>query len=290
MNCGIYTITSPSGKQYVGSSVRIGRRWGEHRFRMRRGVHQSPALQHAANKYGIGALRFDVILICGPDHLLLYEQLAMDALRPAYNVLPAAGRSTGYRHTPEALAKMSAAQKGAVRSPELRAQVSAALKGRVISPEHAEKTRRALIGKPKTDAHRAAMSVAQKGTRASVGRVLSDETKEKIAAAHRGKRLSPEHRAKLSAAGAGRPKSEKEIANRAAALRGRSLSEEHRAKIAETLRGRPIARAPGYTHSEETKAKMREASQRRWERARSNVAKSVALVDQEGIGSRPLRC
>lgn len=51
--CGIYEIRCMvSGKSYVGSSVHINRRWSDHRYKLRRGDHPSPRLQHAWNTHG----------------------------------------------------------------------------------------------------------------------------------------------------------------------------------------------------------------------------------------------
>ena len=62
-DCGIYAITSPSGKQYIGSARSFRERWQKHLKDLRNGKHHSPGLQHAFNKYGESALRFDKIAI-----------------------------------------------------------------------------------------------------------------------------------------------------------------------------------------------------------------------------------
>ena len=52
ISSGIYTITSPSGNQYVGSASSFGSRWGRHLSDLRKGIHHSAQLQRAFNKYG----------------------------------------------------------------------------------------------------------------------------------------------------------------------------------------------------------------------------------------------
>ena len=134
MAAGVYAITAPSGKQYIGSSVNMPRRWPVHRHHLRRGTHHTSRLQASANKYGVEALTFSVLIVCSESDVRMYEQLAIDALKPAYNVLSVAGSSSGFRHTPETKAKMSAIHKGKTLSAEHRAQT--------IRPLHMARARR----------------------------------------------------------------------------------------------------------------------------------------------------
>lgn len=120
------------------------------------------------------------------------------------------------RHTPEARAKISAAQKGKNAGPlsaAHRAKLSAAKKGRRRTPEARAKISAGLTGL-----------------------VITPETRAKIAASrmgkppwNRGRRLSPETRAKMSVAATGRPK-----------------SPEHRAKISAALKGRVARQRDGW--------------------------------------------
>ena len=120
MISGIYTITSPSGNFYVGSSIVFGLRWADHLKQLRRGDHHNPQLQRAFNKYGESGLVFKKLLICKPEDLLFYEQRAIDILKPRYNANPIAtsnlGRKFGPRST-EAKLKTSIALKGRKRNP-----------------------------------------------------------------------------------------------------------------------------------------------------------------------------
>ena len=88
--CGVYRITSPSGRFYIGSSLSVEKRWRGHRSALRRGDHHCPPLQRAAEKYGVDALKFDVLAECPADDLRELEQLVIDMADPAYN----ASRST----------------------------------------------------------------------------------------------------------------------------------------------------------------------------------------------------
>ncbi|MFM0224844.1 GIY-YIG nuclease family protein [Paraburkholderia dipogonis] len=58
---GVYTITAPDGRVYVGASTHVGNRWKSHRTLGRRGKHHNPALQESFTRYGVGAHRFEVV-------------------------------------------------------------------------------------------------------------------------------------------------------------------------------------------------------------------------------------
>lgn len=99
METGVYTITSPSGKFYIGSTQHsFARRWNSHRSLLRKGKHHSYKLQAAWDKYGADRMVFAVHLRCEKHVCLTLEQAAINAMRPAYNVVtdvvaPGLGRS-----------------------------------------------------------------------------------------------------------------------------------------------------------------------------------------------------
>lgn len=170
LDCGIYSITSPSGRVYIGSAVSFRRRWKLHRAQLRAGNHHCPPLQRAADKYGVKALRFSRELIAPKADLIAREQEFIDAnVDRLYNVCLVAGNSLGVKRSPEAREKMAAAKRGIPR---------------YISPEH-----RAKIGA------------------ANVGKKHSAESKEKMAAAKRGRTLPAEHIANMAKSARGRKQS-----------------------------------------------------------------------------------
>ncbi len=133
MTCGIYTITGPNGRVYVGQSRNISERWRMFRYELRRGRYRSPHLQRAWNKYGEAAFVFAVVETCAPDALTTREQAWMDTLRSRglYNCAPAAGSTRGHKWTPEQRAAFS----GRSLSDETKAKMSAVRKGRSPTPE-----------------------------------------------------------------------------------------------------------------------------------------------------------
>lgn len=64
MAIGIYSITSPSGKKYVGmTKSSFDQRWKQHRKMLRAGKHPTPGLQSAYAKYGEAMLNFEILEI-----------------------------------------------------------------------------------------------------------------------------------------------------------------------------------------------------------------------------------
>jgi group I intron endonuclease len=187
-DCGIYSITSPSGKQYIGSAVSFKDRWAGHLRRLRAGTHRNFALQNAYHKYGEASLIFAKIAFCKRSDLLKREQEQIDSRDKdqLYNICKIAGSRLGLKSRPETIEKMSASQKGRVVSAESRAKMSAAQTGRKREPfseSHRAKISAALKGRSFSLERRAGISAAQIGRKRPP---LSSETKAKLSAAKNG--------------------------------------------------------------------------------------------------------
>lgn len=78
----------------------------------------------------------------------------IDNPRRAAGAKKAAEKMRGRKHSPETLAKMSAALKGRKLSADHVAKMSARHKGKTISAEHIERLRQALTGRPLSREHR----------------------------------------------------------------------------------------------------------------------------------------
>lgn len=197
--CGIYAITcTPNGRVYIGSSVNISKRWKYHRFALRKGTHDNRHMQNAWNKYGEESFTFSIVLACNPCELIEREQSELNAQRdtgPVFNIGRVCGAEMrGRKHTPEARANMSAAQRGRVVSAECRAKLSEINKGKRHTPES-----------------RAKMSISNRG------RIVSAEARERGASKMRGRPFTDAHKASLSAAKKGKPITESHRAQLAAA-------------------------------------------------------------------------
>jgi group I intron endonuclease len=112
---GIYAIRNKTnGKVYIGSSVSISRRWAGHRCGLRRGHHHAPRLQRAWLKYGEAAFDLVVLEYCARECLQATEQAWIDALR-------AADPSHGYNQSREANTRLKL---GHIVTPETRAKLA----------------------------------------------------------------------------------------------------------------------------------------------------------------------
>ena len=238
MKSGIYEILNTiNGKRYVGSSVDLEKRRAYHRQALRKQTHCNPYLQNAWNKCGEKAFKFKTFFYCGKESLIELEQMAMDELKPEYNIARVAGSCLGVRRSDETKAKMSAIMRGNQHSlghkcsPEERSKISAALMGNSNS-----------LGFKHTAETRAKVSAAQMGNKNCLGHKPSEDTKKKISEAKTGRKHTPESKANMSAGQRGRkrvPHSAETKAKISAAKTGRKLSAKHKASMSAANKGKP---------------------------------------------------
>lgn len=268
-NTGIYEIVNTvNGKRYVGSAVSFRRRWYEHRRQLKAGSHHSRKLQAAWKKHGEAAFQFSILLICAKPNLLLYEQVAIDNLRPDYNISPTAGSTLGFKFTEESKQKIRAKALGRVWTDEAKSKLSATISNRKLSAEHAAKLigNKNALGMRHTEAWKAANSARFKGQRRGE---LTETHKANLAEALRGRRATPEARAKQSEAQLGKKRGpyspwsqqakrnhEAAMANRLNPMLGKSHSPAARQKISAAHKGRKL--------SEEQCAARASATRARW--------------------------
>lgn len=69
--CGVYKITSPSGRVYIGSSNDIKRRWRTYRWKNWCG--DQIRLHSSFKKYGIKAHEFKILVLCDISRLYEFE-------------------------------------------------------------------------------------------------------------------------------------------------------------------------------------------------------------------------
>ena len=126
---GIYVIlNTTNGHRYVGSAEKLRVRERHHWRRLALGKHINRYLQNAWNLYGEAAFEFVVLHYCERADLVLFEQRAIDLLRPEYNLSPSAGSSLGLSRSLETREKMSEKwrdrrQIGLRLDPEMRERV-----------------------------------------------------------------------------------------------------------------------------------------------------------------------
>jgi group I intron endonuclease len=166
---GIYKITSPSGKIYIGQSVDI-----EKRFSVYNGLHckNQPILYKSFIKYSVEKHKFEILCEC--------EILELNDKERYYQDFYSAIGKNGLN------CKLTASNdKSGIFSEETKQRISQSHKGKKISVE-----------------------VKFKLSEAGKKRKHSEETRNKMSKTHRGKTFSEETKIKMSEAQKGKPKPE----------------------------------------------------------------------------------
>ena len=144
---GIYSlINKTTSKKYIGQTVYLNGRKGDHLLNLRRNQHDNDYLQKAFNKYGEEDFIFEVLEIIpkledgsnDKDKLTEREQYWMDF----YNCYD---REYGYNINPSASINP---MQGNTHSIEARKKISEAAKGRKLSEEAKQKLHDSRRGKP----------------------------------------------------------------------------------------------------------------------------------------------
>lgn len=230
---GIYAITHVStGRQYIGQSSDIKKRWRAHVLRLNAKSHHSPILQNAWDKYGPSAFSFLVLEICELAETDRIEQGYLDRLNPHFNIAKFARSRRGVPLSPEARSKISLALTGRKRSPAECLSLSLALTGKKHSEAAKAKMRMAALGRKPSMEALAKMSAAQKerprpsseyDSRRGIKRPA--DAVERSSSARRGAKRTPEQISRMKAAAAIMPKEKREkiAESRRAAFRNRKL-------------------------------------------------------------------
>ena len=116
---GIYKITSPSGKVYIGQSTSIKKRFQGYK---RMNCEKQPKLFNSLKKYGYDKHKFEILCECSIEELNEKERYYQDL----YSVLNGKGLNC-------VLTKSS--DRYVVISKETRLKMSIASKGRIVSEE-----------------------------------------------------------------------------------------------------------------------------------------------------------
>lgn len=230
---GIYKITSPSGKVYVGQSVDV-----QERFAQYRGGHckNQPKIFRSLNKYGIDNHTFEIIEEClevqlndKEIHWIAYYNSVNEGLNCQHGGLNG-------RHSEETKKKMSEWQMGIKKK-----------------PESIKKSANGHRGMKFTDDALKRMSEAQKG------RTHSDETKKKMsenAAARSRKGKTFEEIYGVDKANDLKNRISKSSSK---SLKGRQFSDEHKEKLGKIRRGKTYVEMYGEERAKEI-VRMRKES------------------------------
>lgn len=171
----IYRFISPSGKVYVGQTIRD--------LKARRQEHERDALvknsivHKAIRKYG-NSLVWEVIYENVPIHLLgdmeAWCIASHQSFGAGYNAVIGGGSALGYKHTEHARRKMSLSRLG---KPQKESTIA--------------KRAKSLRGKKRSEEAKRKMSFA------GLGRVMPQETKDKIRAANLAHVITEETRQRM---------------------------------------------------------------------------------------------
>jgi group I intron endonuclease len=144
---GIYLITSPTGRRYIGSSKDVEKRFSYYR---RLACKLQRKLYRSLNKYGVENHTFEVIYQCSFDDLYKWERFFGDQFNCVEEGLNLS--LPGYKESP------------AIVSQETKDKLSKKLKGRTLT----EETKRKISESKKDKTNR------------NKGRKLSEDHKNKI--------------------------------------------------------------------------------------------------------------
>lgn len=168
MSVGIYQIKNvKNGKLYIGSSIQIKVRWQDHLRDLKNNRHCNKHLQHAFNCHGEENFNFEIVKIL-PENteeklLLEIEQKEIDkySFEELYNINHETGRPPrplkGSKRPSSVGQQISATKKERkhlyaprVISEEHKSKVSAAQRGKIKTKEHRQKIAETLRGRTNT--------------------------------------------------------------------------------------------------------------------------------------------
>lgn len=178
---GIYKITSPSGKVYIGQSVDIERRFKQYK---RLSCKCQTKLYNSFMKHGVNSHCFEILKTFDEDQREIINDLELkywkEFLDSGIELLNLKIPGNQSRHSEETKRKIGLAGKGKVY-PHVAEIVRKALTGVKLSPERCKAISDGKKGKKHSEQHRANMSVSFKG------RKISKEHLEKMLKAREGK-------------------------------------------------------------------------------------------------------
>jgi group I intron endonuclease len=190
--CGIYKITNPKGKVYIGQSIDIYTRWRNYNnknFPFKQQRHLTSSIK----KYGIDSHRFETVRECNESMLNHWESYYIyffDSLSPQGLNLKEGG-SNG-RHSEETKIKIGLSNKGKKMSLWQKQYLSKIGKERIRSEEEKSRLRNLNHNKNVSLATRAKLSACFKG------KPIHENTRKAVSAANKIRVRTLESRGKLS--------------------------------------------------------------------------------------------
>lgn len=212
---GIYKITSPSRKVYIGQSIDIERRFKHYRHLK---CKEQPRLYRSFVKYGVEEHRFEVIWQCFECYLTKWERYFQDMYkstgRTGLNCILVKTDEFSGGHSEESKNKISNGLKGRTFSAEHRAKIGEANRRRIITEEHRKNLGNVNRGRKQSE------EWIKNSSKARLGQKRSEETKQKMSESAKN-RITDEWKQNIS--------------NK---LKGRVITEEWRLKLSIAAKNR----------------------------------------------------
>lgn len=128
--CGIYCISNTK-YFYIGLSIHVYERWGQHKRHLKRGTHHNKYMQRVYNKYqNIDPFEYELLCVCDRQELPKLEKKYYDIVLNESNKLPLNEQECGKSFfTEEAIRKSKKSHSGKKFSKETRRKISENQKG-----------------------------------------------------------------------------------------------------------------------------------------------------------------
>ena len=189
---GIYKITSPNGKVYIGQTIDIKRRFKTYKSLK---CKEQPRLYKSFIKYGVDAHKFEIVGEFLKSELTKFERYFQEMFKSTgkngLNCLLVSNDEFSGEHSIQTKIKISKALKGKKAHQN---SINGAIKynkERVLSEESRYKLGNGNRGKKQSEEWKQKLSIARKGLK------RSEETKRKISEKMKGRVLTEEHKEKL---------------------------------------------------------------------------------------------
>lgn len=172
---GIYKITSPSGKIYIGESVDIDQRWSRYR---RLGCKQQRKLYNSLKKYGVDAHIFEVVEECELEDLKKRERYWQEY----YDVCSEKGLNLLLTSTDELKRTLSKESIEKMKKTFKERKISVGENNNMFGKKHSEETKKKISVKRKGQhaGSKNPMFGRRGADNPNFGRTISEEAKKEI--------------------------------------------------------------------------------------------------------------
>ena len=177
---GIYKITSPTNKVYIGQSIEIENRFKNYK---KLSCKQQKIIYKSFLKYGVEKHKFEIICECELNELNDKERYYQDI----FSAMGVNGMNCK-------LTKSS--DKNGKHSEETKLKIGLGNKGKIISEEHKIKISNFKKGTKLSESTKNKISKSIKGK--NLGKIFSENHKRKISESNKGKIISEETKNKMS--------------------------------------------------------------------------------------------